>query len=270
MMSTRKSASAAMLCGLLVVSSRGICAAQRGSAGYLPQLYAGQRALGSKQWSAAASHFRQALMWDQKGAEAHIGLANVYLKQGKPDKALEEFTIGLRLKPHSAEAERGIHAARSPESEEAAFKSLEQQVQAEPNNADARTTYAEELLERKRFDEAKREAETALRLNPKAGHAYCALGRVQAAQGQIEDAKKNLAIAIKYDNSDDDAFNTLGDMAFEAKDFKTALKYYGRVVAILPLETEGHRELRETYRALGDDKGVAREQRILDSLAVKP
>ncbi len=171
---------------------------------------------------------------------------------------------------HSAEAERGIHLARNPETEEAAFKALEQQVQAEPNNADAHTTYAEELLERKRYEEAQKEAQIAIRLNPKEGHAYCALGQVMAAQGHPDDAKKYLATAIKYDNSDDDALDTLGNIAFAAKDFKTAAKYYSRVVAILPQEVEGHRELRETYRAMGDEKGAAREQRIMDGLAVKP
>lgn len=243
-----------------------VCQAQRGSSGYIPQLYQGQSALKAKKWSSAASHFRYALEWNHNGIDAHLGIAEVYLATGQPKRALEEFRVVLRMNPHSAEAERGIHQARSADEEEAAFQAIAAQVKQEPDNADAHTTYAEELVERDRLEEAQREAETALRLDPRQGHAYCALGRVAARQGKDDEARKNLEIAIKRDSTDDDAFATLGDLAMKAKAYRQAVTYYSREVAIVPDESEGHKKLLAALTALGDTARAEKERLLLERL----
>jgi len=243
------------------------CSAQRGSAGYSPQLNSGNRALAVKKWNSAASHFRAALEWDRNGVDAHIGLGNVYLATGKPKRAAEEFSAALRLRPHSAAAERGIHLARSTDEEATSFTELEAQVKQEPGNPDLRATYAEELVERNRFEEAQKEAEEALRLDPKQGHAYCALGRIATKQGNDAEARKNLEIAIKRDSMDDDALTALGDLAMKAKDYRQAASYYRRVAHILPDEKEGHEKLLVALEGLGDARGAEREKATIARLS---
>jgi Tfp pilus assembly protein PilF len=246
--------------------SRGYGGMQRGSAGYIPQLYRGQQALREHRWASAASYFRTALEWNRTGIDAHLGLADVYLHTGRPKRAIEEYNVVFRMNPHSSEAERGIHEARTEGEEEASFQALVEQVKAEPNNADVHTTYAEELVERNRLDEAQKEAETALKLDPRQGHAYCALGRIAAKQGDDDRARRNLEIAVKRDSTDDDAFATLGDLAMKAKDYKQAVAYYRHVVQIVPDETEGYHKLLDALKAAGDTHGAEREQAALDRL----
>lgn len=106
----------------------GACGAQRGSAGYVPQLHRGQEALRAKRWASAASAFREALRWDRNGIDAHIGLGQVYLATAQTNRAADEFRVALRLNPHAGDAERGLHAATTPGEDEAAFKKLEEQV----------------------------------------------------------------------------------------------------------------------------------------------
>jgi len=236
---------AALLGGVLTISSAGICAAQRGSAGYLPQLNAGQRALKAKRWSAAASHFRQALVWDKRGVEALSGMGFVYLGSGESKRAVESFRAALKINPHLAEAERGIHLANSPEEEQSAFEALMEQAKNEPKNADVHATFAEELVERNRLDEGKAEAELALKLDPKQGHAYCALGRIAVKQGHD------------------------GDDAMKTKNYALAVRYFRRVVAIVADETEGHAKLMAALTAAGDAKGAEREKQILARLTAK-
>jgi Tfp pilus assembly protein PilF len=243
---------------------------QRGSSGYIPQLYRGQEALKAKKWSSAASYFRTALEWNRNGVEAHLGLANVYLHRGQMKRAIEEYNVVFRLNPHSAEAERGVHQARSAGEEDAAFLALQEQVKAEPNNADALTTYAEELVERNRLEEGQKEAELALRLEPGLGHAYCALGRIAAREGKDDEAQKDLLIATRRDSTDDDAFSTLGDLAMKAKDYKQAVTYYRRVVQIVPDETEGYQKLIAALTAAGDTRGADRAKTLLDRLTPTP
>ena len=260
---------AAALCGLLTVSSGEICAAQRGSAGYLPQLNAGQRALKAKRWSSAASHFRQALVWDKRGAEALSGMGFVYLGTGESKRAVESFRAALKINPHLAEAERGVHLANSPEEEQSAFDALTEQAKNEPKNADVHATLAEELVERNRLDEARTEAELALKLDPKQGHAYCALGRIAVKQGHDEEARTALLKAIKRDPNDDDAYAALGDDAMKTKNYAAAVRYYRRVTAIVADETEGHNKLMAALTAAGDSKSAEREKQILAHLTAR-
>lgn len=254
-----------MFCLIFLGTVRG-ADAQRGSSGYVPQLHRGQEALRARKWASAASAFREALRWNRNGVEAHTGLGRAYLAIGQTKRAADEFRTALRLNPHAEDAERGLHQATTEGEDEEAFKKLEEQVKSEPENVDILTTYAEELVERGRLDEAELHAEVVLRLNPKEAHAYCVLGRVEAKKGNDAEAVKNLEIAIKLDNSDDDAFVTLGDLAMKAKDYKKAVRYYRRVTSIVPDQTDGHRKLAEALTASGDTKGAEREGQIIQRL----
>ena len=44
---------------------------------------------------------------------------------GRQQRAREQFAAALKIQPHSAEAERGIHEARSDGEEQEAFQELE-------------------------------------------------------------------------------------------------------------------------------------------------
>lgn len=235
------------LSGLLAVGL-----AQRGSAGYTPQVNEGERALGDHRYSSAASHFRYALQWDSKGVEAHVGLATVFLKTGKRQRALQEFAAALAISPHSSAAERGIHDARSEGEEQAAFQDLEDAVNREPNNPDLATTYAEELIERNRLAEASQAAKKALSIDPRQWHAYCALGRIAAATGNIDEARSDLKLAILHDDGDDDALEALGDIELKQGKPAEAIKLFRQLVKVVPDESEGYRRLASAYDAIGD------------------
>jgi Tfp pilus assembly protein PilF len=218
-------------------------AGQRGSAGYVPQINAGDRALAAHKYASAAYAYRYALEWNPDGVEAHVGLGNVYLKTGKKDRARDQFAEALRIKPHSSEAERGIHDARTPGQEEAAFQVLEKEAQSEPNNADVQTTYAEELIERDRLLEGKERATAALKLNSHMWHAYCALGRIAAKEGDDKTATDDLEIAVSHDDEDDDAIAALGELAMKNKQYVYAALWYRKLVKILPDERDGYQKL---------------------------
>ncbi len=254
-----------LLCLLPLTAS-----AQRGSQGYTAQLYQGQASFKSNQFNAAAYHFRTALEWNQGGADAHIGLGQVYLKTGEPTRAIEEFQAAIRLKPHLAEAERLIHSAREKSNqgeEEKAFQELEAQAKREPKNADIHTTYAEELVERDRLEEALKEAELALKLDSRQGHAYCALGRIASRQGNEAAAQKYLETALRFDNTDDDALTSLGDLAMKAKDYRRASDYYRRVVNLVPEQVEGHKKYLAALKVLGNTGRAEKEEAAIAHLA---
>lgn len=254
------------LCFLLPVS----VAAQRGSQGYTAQLYQGQASFKANRFNEAAYHFRSALEWNREGVDAHIGLGKVYLQTGRPERAREEFQTALRLRPHSAEAERLIHVAREksdPMEEEKAFRALEELVRRDAKNADLHTAYAEELVERDRLAEAQQEAELALKLDGKQGHAYCALGRVAFKQGKEAEAHSYLEKALRFDNTDDDALTALGDLAMKTKEYRRASDYYRRVVELAPDQVEGHQKYLEALTLLGDTRRAEKEKAVIARLS---
>lgn len=253
-----------LFCGITIL----LCADAHADRNAFPRLmYAGRTALARENWTAAASSFRGALSYDPRSADAHAALGTAYLHLVLTERAQDEFNAALRLNIHCSEAERGIHLLRSTDQEAAAFKALEDQIKRQPNNADLHAAYAEELIERDRFDEAQKEAEAALRLKPQLGHAYCALGRIAAHKGNDAEARKDFTIAAQADKRDDDAFAALGDLAMKDKDYKTATAQYRRAVTIVPEERQWHEKLRSAYSAAGDIQGAAQEAAILANLA---
>ena len=235
---------------------------QRGSAGYVPQVNAGDRALRDHEYIAAASHYRNALEWDSNGVSAHVGLGNVYLKTGQKQRALEQFAAALKVAPHSAEAERGIHEARSDGQEQEAFQELEIVVTREPNNADIHTTYAEELLERDRVDEAESQAKLSLKLDPHQWHAFGVLGEVALRKGDLVSARSNLEIAVKHDEADDDSLLALGDLELRQKNYTAAVKDYRKLTKLVPEESEGHLRLADALDHVGDSIAASTEREL--------
>jgi tetratricopeptide (TPR) repeat protein len=226
----------------------------------------GEHALAAKEFVAAASYFRTALQWNSNGVAAHLGLGNTYLQTSHPQKAREEFAAVLKVSPHSAEAERGIHEARSDGEEQEAFQELEVLVPKQPRNADIHTTYAEELLERDRTSEAKVEALLALKLDNKQWHAYGVLGLIAKKEGDLASARANLETAIKHDSADDDSLAGLGDLDLQEKNYSGAVKLYRQLVKVAPEESEGHRKLAQGLELLGQKDAARVEAAIADAI----
>lgn len=233
---------------------------QRGTAGYIPQLNLGDRAFAAKHYTAAASYYRTALQWNASGVAAHVGLGNVYLKTSRTERAREEFAAALKLSPHSAEAERGIHLARTDSEEQEAFQELEQLVPREPKNADLHTTYAEELLERDRREDAKAQAEIAIKLDPNQWHSFGVLGQIAMLSGDVKSAVTHLETAIKHDPNDDDSLVALAQIELDRKNIGVAVKLLRQLVRVAPEESVGHSKLAGALELIGDQEGAKRER----------
>ena len=230
----------------------------------------GHEAMARKDWRAAASAFRGAVSYDPGSADARAALGMAYLHLSETGRARDEFAAALRHNRHCADAERGIHLLRTPEEEEKAFKELEAQARREVENASLLASYAEELIERSRYEEAAQAARAALKIKPKLGHAYCALGRVATHNGDDAEAEKDFALAIRADNRDDDAFGGLGDLLMKRKDYKKAIENYERAARIVPEERVWHEKLRDVYTAAGDILSADREAKIIEALTKMP
>lgn len=166
----------------------------------------------------------------------------------------------LKISPHSADAERGIHEARTDSEEQEAFQELEQLIPREPKNADLHTTYAEELLERNRNDEAKDQATYSLKLDKQQWHAYGVLGQVAMSTGDSKTARANLEMAIRHDPTDDDSLVALADIEIHEKNLTAAVKLLRQLVKVAPEESMGHTKLADALDLSGNADEAKRER----------
>jgi tetratricopeptide (TPR) repeat protein len=226
------------------------------------QLNLGDRAYTAQRYTAAASYYRTALQWNSAGVGAHVGLGNIYLKTSRNERAREEFAAALKYSSHSADAERGIHLARTDSEEQEAFQELESVVIREPKNADLHTTYAEELLERNRTDEAKAQAQLAIKLDPSQWHSFGVLGQVAMLAGDLKTARMNLETAIRHDSTDDDSLMALADLEVAQKNPAAAVKLLRQLVKVAPEESAGHAKLAAALDLTGDQAGAKKERAV--------
>lgn len=240
------------------------------SATMLPssQMQGAEEEMGRGQWGSAAAALRRVISMNYHDAHAHSELGYAYLHSGEAKRAGEEFKTALRLHPHLSSAENGLHLTFANESDHDAYlKLIQDQVKSEPNNPDAHTALAEELLERNQVDAAQAEVLTALRLSPGSGHAHCVQARIEAQKVQVAQAHADFEIAVKRDRNDDDAWGGLGDLAVKAKDSREAINCYRRAASASPEHGEWHKKLADTLEAAGEAGQAAQEYAVAASLA---
>jgi protein O-GlcNAc transferase len=154
--------------------------------------------------------YRQALQLRPDSAEAHTGLANVLLEQGRFDEALARYREVLRLRPDSPDAHFNLGLA------------LKRQGQLD----DAVASYRE-----------------ALRLRPDFAEAWNNLGTVRAAQGDGDDARTCFERALQFNPSHPPAHNNLGKLYQEQGRLDEAEARFREALRLRPHYAEAHYNL---------------------------
>lgn len=105
------------------------------------------------------------------------------------------------------------------------------------------------------FDEARKNYEVALRLNPHYAEALNNLGAVYHAKKEYRQAQREYKLAIKYAPKSGVAYGNLGTSYFADHKYKQGIKAYQKAVAVDPT-------IFNPGRAAGIEEGVSAEQRI--------
>ena len=122
--------------------------------------------LSVQHWQNSTTVFQHALNVTRNNHIAHLGMGNVFLNQGNPDRAAAHYRRALQIKPDYAEAHNnlGIIAMR-----------------------------------KKNFAEAVHYYHEALRIDPHFVKAYNNIGVILAYQGKIGDAIAHFRAALRVD-----------------------------------------------------------------------
>lgn len=138
-----------------------------------PHLRLGAIALERLQYESAINHFTKALERDPGNGEAHYYLAVAYFELGKNEESQRHY---FRLLPAHAKYDQrdyglGLLALRDGNLPEAA-KWLAQAAAASPTQSSIRQAYAYALRKLTRNEEARKEIEAILKLDPTNAFAF--------------------------------------------------------------------------------------------------
>ena len=192
----------------------------------------GRASAAAGNWAVAQAHFTDAVRSDPKSAEAHLWLGESLVRQSNPSAAIAEYASALVLKPNYPEAYFGLAQAQMAIGQyDLARKNLDSALVLRPNYADAlllggklyeqqgddtaaiqsysaaieannklaEPSYRRALLyiRHDRLDEATRDLESAINIQPNFPEAHYWLGRAYLAQGKPKTAQSELKLAIQ-------------------------------------------------------------------------
>lgn len=162
----------------------------------------------------AIAHYERALQLLPIYAEAHYGLGVELAKiPGHTSEAVDHFEAALRTKPDYAEVHASLAdiLATQPGNLPEAMAHYSEALRIKPDLYWARCNMAGHLMQVPgREDEAIEQFEETIRTNPGFLEAYNGLAIVYAKMGRIQDAKREWEMALKIDPTYDEARNNLG------------------------------------------------------------
>src|SRR6266542_1706065 len=183
-------------------------------------------------WSVAQAQFRDAVNLDPTSPEAHLWLAEALVRQSNPGAAIQEYARAIELKPQYPEAYFGLAQAQLAAGQpDLARDNLATALQMQPNYSEAlllqgklfeqqgndtaalesyskaikaRKILAEPLYRRAllyirldKLDDAMRDLQSSIDIQPNFSEAHYWLGRSYLAQGKAKQARAELITAIE-------------------------------------------------------------------------
>jgi tetratricopeptide (TPR) repeat protein len=168
-------------------------------------------------WKDSETLFRHVIAATRDNYSAHCSLGNALMSAGRPDEALGEFQMAVKIKPDSSEnhCNVGVALANLNRLDEALVE-FQTAVKLNPGNGLAHHNLGMALEQKDQIEAATQEYEAAIRLLPNYAPAHNSLGVALAKQNRLDEATTQFQIAIRLDPSLEAAQNNL-KMALQLK-----------------------------------------------------
>jgi tetratricopeptide (TPR) repeat protein len=169
----------------------------------------------------------QILSKDGSNERARILLGRALAKQGKFDQALR--TLNGSASKHTrnpAIALECLKIKKDQQGNENVLPELVNLAQDFPEDAPILTTLIDWLIQSNRLEEAEQVAQTTVRVIPDQAEVYLMLGRLQRAQGKLDQATAHLSQAITLDPTFVEAYIELGKTFQERRELDKAIETF--------------------------------------------
>ena len=200
----------------------------------------GIQALDGREFERAAEWFTKAIAVDEKGAcgvgipgLAYLGRSKAYKRKSGPLDAEDEEFLSAPAGYSMKDQGRIDGAGAENDRQLARYSAL---IKAMPDNAAAYFERGVLLANTKRYREARKDLDAAIRLGPGEPKYYGARGYALAALGLADNALRDFDAAIRLDPGYSDAYNARGNIYGGTGQCGKALPNFGRAIALAPGE----------------------------------
>jgi tetratricopeptide (TPR) repeat protein len=159
--------------------------------------------------------------------ESHLAVAEASLAANKYDAALSEIREAMRLRPDWESGALFQAQLLSRESRTKALDYLKSFLAANPKAQEIRLAYARQLINDKKFPEARAEFQKLLDDNPNNGDIAVTVALLSVQMNDLDVAESQLKRVLEMDYKDPDAVRFhLGQVNEERKRYDEAAKWY--------------------------------------------
>lgn len=190
----------------------------------LPQMLQGQALQQAGAMAEARTRFDKALQLDPAHVPAASALAELDLREGKPDQALARFEAQYTRDPRNPAVAMAVAQLRlrNGQSADAVAKFLGEVVRQHPAEIAPRMALIDLLLAQHKHEAALSIAQSALTVFPDHAQALDALGRVQQAAGAMEQAVSTFRKAAAIYPQDTRPWLRLADAYVSGRNLRAA------------------------------------------------
>ena len=216
---------------------------------------AGLLALERNNLTAAESAFKESLKLDGGAAAPYMGLAQVALRRGEKEVAETHIKKALALAPNTASIQTTwgtyLYSQREIPAAEAALRKA---ISLDPKIMEAHLHLGDlYFVAFKKIDEAIKEYQTAVSLEPEHAGARYALGLAQLTKGEVARGEGELLKASKLAAGNPLPHQALGRLYQWQKQYDKALAAFDTALKLFPGFPAAHYERGQIFAAKGDD-----------------
>jgi len=189
---------------------------------------------------------------DPQNAVAHLRLANVFLRQGQLERALDHCQKALAEEP----AAPGLHNVKGmiysqSQRHDLATKSYRKAIELRPDFPEAHNNLGNLLAAKGDLRSAAKHFQRAIEVDADMAEAHNNLGRLYSMRGKRDQAIQHLQKALHIDPNFAEAFNNLGTTYALMGDYSRAASFYQKALEKNPKYDEARKNLQRAQARLG-------------------
>jgi protein O-GlcNAc transferase len=212
----------------------------------------------NRQFPAAVSHMKEAIVADPKNAEWHDELGSVYAQRQDWANARDSFAAAIELDPGMAMAHMHLGVVLKAQQQPGALDELAKAYQLAPQNPVVAVEYGEALAGAGEDEQAIPILQHALDLSPNSTDAAYQLGLALQRSNRVQDAIPLFQKAAAAEPNNAEILTNLGMALCQAQQAKDAVPILQHAVALTPDNATSHQNLAAAYIQLSQfDDAIA-------------
>ncbi len=176
----------------------------------------------------AVKEFKKAIALDPQSAHAHDNLATVYAEKKLFRDALAEYLTAIALEPDSATAHYNLACFLSTHGLDMAVAEYRDAIEHDPDHPDAHLNLGLTLADQDRVEDAMKELQVAISLNPKDGFSRHEFAALCMDEGDDRTAIAQLKEVVRLEPDNFEAHLDLGICYAQKGFYQEAARAYSR------------------------------------------